>query len=389
MMIVFCHVYSASGYPYIALNWVASALDFLYGGIPLFFVLSGFCLYYPLTKPGAAANWGQFFGRRVHRLIPPYYITIAAVILLPFAIEPLARLIGLVVTAPSLPNWQQIWMHVLLVHTLSTNATYFYGVDSTFWTLPIEWQFYLTLPIAAWVVHRWRWRGAIAVVGITLGYRLLLYTTPLAGVHWPIDVQDLFPAYWSSFALGMLVAQRTRQAQGTGVRPRRELTDLLGAVCVFLLLSYFMYGPARTWQYNPKDILYGAFYSVLLTLAVTPGSICGRLLSIRPLVWLGTVSYSLYLIHYPIIFALTPSIAALHLGTVGTLLAIAGITVPAALIATALYFHIVERPFLNPPRPAQSPPARVPAEPSPAPEHGYSGGYGEPSYAPAAQRRTG
>jgi peptidoglycan/LPS O-acetylase OafA/YrhL len=361
-MIVFCHVYSAAGYPDIALNWVASSLDFLYGGIPLFFVLSGFCLYYPLTKPGSTARWGQFFRRRVHRLIPPYYITIVVVILLPFAIEPIARLAGLVVTPPSLPSWQQVWMHVLLLHTLSPDATYFYGVDSTFWTLPIEWQFYLTLPLAALVLHRWRWRGALGIVGVTLGYRVLLYATPLAAVQWPLDVRDLFPGYWSSFALGMLVAQRVRQAPVSSISPRRELAHLLGAVCIFLLLSYFMYGPARQWQYNPKDILFGGFFSVLLYLVCTRGSTCGRLLAARPLVWLGTVSYSLYLIHYPIIFALTPSIDALQLGTVGTLLAIGAITVPVTLLASAIFFRVVERPFLNAPRPSAAPSAGYEAE---------------------------
>lgn len=350
LLIVCSHIYSVTGYPYIALNWVATTLDCLYSGIPLFFVLSGFCLYYPLTKPGYKVDWPRFFRRRIQRLIPPYYITIAAITLLPFLIEPVAGSLGMVVTVPDLPPWPQIALHLLLIHTLSTNAFYFYGLDSTFWTLPIEWQFYVVFPFAAWLVHRWRWRGAVAICAATLGYRILLFATPLATTQWPIDVADLFLSRWSSFALGMLVAQRLRHAQHTSLSAIQELVEVLGAIVLFLLAAFFMYGPARQWPYQPRDVLFGGFYSVILYVSCVPGSRCGRVLASPILVWLGMISYSLYLLHYPILYAIAPTILALHLDPVTNIALVTTVCVPVAIAAAAVFFQLVERHFLNLPQ---------------------------------------
>jgi peptidoglycan/LPS O-acetylase OafA/YrhL len=78
-------------------------------------------------------------------------------------------------------------------------------------------------------------------------------------------------------------------------------------------------------------------------------------------VWLGKVSYSLYLIHLPIIVALAPTILALKLAPATTFGVMTLILVPLVLALTAAFQHVFERPFVNPA------PARQPrSNPSPA-----------------------
>jgi peptidoglycan/LPS O-acetylase OafA/YrhL len=290
--------------------------------------------------------------------MPPYYTALAGVVLLPLVVAPCAQRLGLVTTVPALPAWNQVWTHVALVHTLFADT--YYGLNGPFWSLGIEVQFYLAFPLAVWLVDRFDWRAVGLIVLATFGYRIACAYAGNAAYQ-PLDLADVFLGRWLGFALGMLVAARVRCSLEQRVDIRVEVSDLLGAIAAFLVASYFLYGPMRQWQYPPKDLLFAGFYSVVLYLACTQGSLVGRLFACRVPVWLGKVSYSLYLIHLPIIVALAPTILALKLAPATTFGVMTLILVPLVLALTAAFQHVFERPFVNPA------PARQPrSNPSPA-----------------------
>jgi peptidoglycan/LPS O-acetylase OafA/YrhL len=93
--------------------------------------------------------------------------------------------------------------------------------------------------------------------------------------------------------------------------------------------------------------LLGTAFATLLLLACTHDSLTGRLLSRRGPVWLGTISYSLYLVHYPILMALSPSFLRLRLGGLLTLGLVGLLGVPLVVGCAALFFCCFERPFLR------------------------------------------
>jgi len=348
-MVVFSHVYASAGYPYLAVGVVAGILDMLHSGVDLFFVLSGFCLYYPLTKTGDRRSWPEFFRRRAKRLLPPYYAAIATIALLPFAIAPMAGYVGLIAGHASWPSWHQLWTHLLLVHTLGTDT--FFGLNGPFWSLGIEVQFYIAFPVAVWLVQRLGWRGVCLIAALTVSYRIACVSGVIPAYQ-PIDLADLFPSRWLEFALGMLVARQVRKNAQQHLGIIQELTDLAGVVLVFLLVAYVLYGPLRQWPYPPKDLLFACLYSALLYRACCRGSLLGVVLGHRIPVWLGTISYSLYLIHLPIILALGPSIMAQNLGLLGSLLGMAVVCVPLVVGGATCFYVLFERPFLNrPPQP--------------------------------------
>jgi peptidoglycan/LPS O-acetylase OafA/YrhL len=100
------------------------------------------------------------------------------------------------------------------------------------------------------------------------------------------------------------------------------------------------------------DALYAASFSLLLLLVCVPGTHTGRLLSSKVAVWLGTVSYSLYLIHYPILLALGPTIAAHASDAVTRTLLTACIGLPVVFACTWVFHLLFERPFLVQQKPA-------------------------------------
>ncbi len=344
-IVVISHVYQGANYPYIAFGPFYNAVDIMRSGVDLFFVLSGFCLFWPLTKPGARPNWREFFRRRALRLGPPYYATIVAVTVAPFLVVPVARALGFPVMSPWLPTARDLWTHLLIVHTLFFDT--FFNLDGPLWSLGLEVQFYLAFPIAVWLVYRFGWRGVAGIALFTLGYRSVVNSPAVHAWTWPVDVIDLFPSRWMEFVLGMLVASYVRRTGERTISPLREATDLGGIVALFVIASFYLYGPAAGWAYPHKDLLFAGVYALVLLVVLANGSLLGRFLSHPALVWLGTISYSLYLIHLPILWALKTVVLAYFPNQAVDFAVLAAIGIPLCLVSAQLFWYVFERPFLR------------------------------------------
>src|SRR5215831_15038436 len=161
LAVVLCHV-GVSAYVDVPnsgdVQWpiLALVLGFGYIGVPLFFVVSGFCIHLPQARAhavqrGARPDWKEFFRRRFWRLYPPYVGSIAFALLLPFLLrEDRSSTVG------------DTLAHLALVHTLI--PSYFDGVNPPAWTLAVETQFYLAYPLLFLVLARlgpWRTLGFI------------------------------------------------------------------------------------------------------------------------------------------------------------------------------------------------------------------------------------
>jgi peptidoglycan/LPS O-acetylase OafA/YrhL len=344
LMVVLGHVYEGDGSPY--QDHLLSTILFFAGGVDLFFVISGFCLFYPLTKPGAVPRWATFYRRRARRLLLPYYAAMVFVILSPLLVEPLMARLGIAVTPVGWPDWRQLWTHAVFLHTLFPD-TYF-SFNGPLWSLAIEWQFYLAFPLAVLLVRYLGWRGVALIGLLTVSYRIVINDSALGANTWPIDVVHLFPSHWLEFALGMLVALRLRAFGERRISRWREIGDIAGIVWLYIVASYVLYGPALQYPYPVKDLLYGAIWAPIVWLACVEHTITWRLFSNRVLVWLGIRSYSIYLIHLPMLFGLGNTVSRMHLGEPQSLIVMAALGVPLVLATGAVFFELFERPVLRP-----------------------------------------
>lgn len=351
MMVVIGHIHLAAGSA--ALGGLNVVLGQLGSGVDLFFVLSGFCLFYPLTKPGAAFSARDFFRRRARRILPPYYAAMGVLLLLPPLLGPLAARVGVIDVPAASISWQQIWTHLLLVHTLFPGT--FFGIDGPFWSLGVELQFYLAFPLAVWLTRRYGWRGLLVMGWATIVYQgavsLVVHAqlppSALTTGNATVDVKALFfLGRWLEFALGMAVAMLVRGRHIAAIGAGREALVLAGCAGAWAAATGFLRAAPDHWLLPIANPAYGAAFAALLLLACTPGSRTGRLLSGAVAVWTGTISYSLYLIHLPLLLAIGPTIIGWGWGDAATLLAETLIGLPLVLGCAAAFYWVFERPFL-------------------------------------------
>ncbi|MGI9146785.1 MAG: acyltransferase family protein [Chloroflexota bacterium] len=264
-------------------------------GVSLFLVLSGFCLFLPFAG-GRIARFkvGEFFRRRCKRLLPAYYVALLLALTLSLAS---ADWLG----QPRLTLAEGVWQiatHLTLVHTLFPDT--FYSLNGAFWSLGLEWQLYLALPVLVLITRRFGLSHALAVaVAINVVYRLGLGVAVGSGY---LDSQGLLaisvlpnqlPGRWAEFAFGMLAADL--YASGRLERWARFVPGMLIAIVALVPLSFL------AERFELSHIVYGALFFTLLSVVVTSNNPVARALAWRPLVALGTMSYSLYLVHQPVI----------------------------------------------------------------------------------------
>jgi peptidoglycan/LPS O-acetylase OafA/YrhL len=346
LIVVLCHmsVSAYDGAPNVGerpLPWLGLLLGFGYLGVPLFFVVSGFCIHWPDARARAegrlaAPRWGAFFRRRFWRLYPPYAFSVAG-----------ALVLLLVATGAWPVSFGSLLAQLALVHTLHPDT--FLGVNPPSWTLAVEAQLYLAYPLVFFLTRRLGpWWALGTTLALTLLYRMALTVAPVppdfARIGW-----EVFLARWFEWTAGALVAD---WAAGN-VR----LPAWLGSwwlVAPLLPLTIYV-GEYEFWRfgiYVVREPLYGIMFALLL-LAVLR---LPRPRRARPLaLWLagvGVWSYSLYLVHRPIQLAFEPlarSIAAtpfvVRHGVPSSLLLFAA-TTPLVLAAGRLFYRWCEEPYL-------------------------------------------
>jgi peptidoglycan/LPS O-acetylase OafA/YrhL len=292
--------------------WAARPLNllmYMHLGVDVFLVLSGYCLALPAVRQGyrVAAGWPSFFTARALRILPPYLATLA-LILLVNCFVPLVTWgrndLGLTATI-SAPVW---WTNLLLLQDIYGQYN---NINGPFWSIACEWHLYFTFPVLIWLLRRYG-LGVLLAVGVLLALGLSWLSAayprlPLVDASVPQP-----PHFILLFILGIVAAAL---ANGTEfgawrARARRYLGGavlLLLALLAGLLYRYPIVDGASAIRFTERfalvDPLTGLFTAALLVLlsAMAPGQWLRRLFEQRMLVGIGGFSYSLYLVHIPLL----------------------------------------------------------------------------------------
>jgi peptidoglycan/LPS O-acetylase OafA/YrhL len=230
------------------------------------------------------------------------------------------------------------------------------------WTLAIEIAFYAALPLLAVGSRRFLGRDdplraqlilVIALFPVALASNLLGHAT-----HNDVSLLWL-PAYLDWFALGMLLALAS-VAPPARVRAFDTLrgwaanapgTSLLIGALLFWLSTFPLAGPyglapLTPWEWTIKHYLYGASaFFLLLPVMLARSQPLTRVLGNRPMVWLGTVSYGIYLWHLPLLIALTRWLDWRTFG--GHFVQMLLLTALTATAVAAISWYGLERPLLR------------------------------------------
>jgi peptidoglycan/LPS O-acetylase OafA/YrhL len=321
-------------------------LEFGDYGVTLFIVVSGFSLMLAPLRNGLRVRGGvlSFYRARFLRIFPAYWTALI-----------ISAVLGLTVLGiwtgthwdVSLPvTLRDFVVHALMFQDLSESAK----INHVFWSVAVEWHIYFLFPLLLLLWRRrsmWWTTAVIVVVSVAVAWAV--------GAVMPPYTSDLTFFIWfhflGCFTLGAAAA-RIAHAAGAVRIGRREFTPNWALLAVLTFVGTFLAEP-----YIPIVAVHSTLFGLgaaFLLIALSAGqlSFVRRALQWRPLVWVGISSYSLYLLHAPILqllwqYVLDPlGLGAEGLLTVGLLIALGLL---ASLPAARLSFLAVERPFLPKP----------------------------------------
>ncbi len=332
--------------------WRALRLAFAFGheAVAIFIVLSGYCLMLPVARAADGkleGGLGPYFMRRAYRILPPYYATLGASLLLMQLVPALREPSG-TMWDESLPGLAAgpIVSHLLVIHNWV--PAWAFQINGPLWSVATEWQIYFFFPLL--LLPLWRRFGALVTFAVSalVGYAPLLFASRASMIA--------IPWYLALFALGMLAASAGFAVHTAEHRLlARVRWNVLSAV-LWLACAAFGLGSPGTWfQLKPlTDLLVGAAAATLI-IDCTQRSLSGRrglllrLLESRAALAVGHFSYSLYLTHLPLLALCYFPLAKAGLTGPALVLAMLGVGVPASLLLGFVFYRAIERHFLRPP----------------------------------------
>jgi peptidoglycan/LPS O-acetylase OafA/YrhL len=283
-------------------------------GVDLFFMLSGFLLFLPFAgafySDRKRPDVKKYFVKRLCRILPAYYLFLLVSILV---IYPQQYLIS--------QAFPQVMANFFFMQTFMFSTPVYPAIGGVTWTLVIEMQFYLILPLVAYFFRGKRaWVSFIIVVALVFLYRVAMLSVWNANSssadfnYFYASEYNVFGVF-DNFAIGMLLANFYQHNKIKGATHKgqllidstRKLIWIVPFVLIFSIYQYFLWrfdsNVQFAWNYFSFlfDIaIYGCFAIVIIYL-VYHESRLRRLLSLRYVGIIGVVSFSVYLWHFTII----------------------------------------------------------------------------------------
>ena len=294
------------------LSFMVHVFQLGWTGVDLFFVLSGFLITGILVDTvGHRSYYRNFIVRRCLRIFPAYYVSLVICCLLTYY--------------PFAPRWGEFlraggWWYVTYLGNVKVFLDAAWpglAILTPLWSLQVEEQFYLSFPLLVWALRRQTLARVLAVsVVAALGLRIALSVALPKNMF---GVYTLMPCRMDALAMGGLIAIAQRE------RPEWLQSRWIGwmtlACAVTVTAVVLLYSNSDPWPFGMRTIGYTAidllFAGILVMLMHWRQPLLVRICRWRFLVWVGTISYGLYLLHVPgeligrILFAhivkLTPS----------------------------------------------------------------------------------
>ncbi len=300
-----------------------------YVGVDVFFVISGYLITSLLLGDIAAGQFSivNFYERRIRRILPALFTVMLAT--LPFAY---------IFLLPT--EFEAYGKSLIAVPTFVSNVLFwsergYFGAAADLkplvhtWSLAVEEQFYIFFPpLLAFLAHRARWLKAGAFGGVFL--LSLIASWYLTRLHFETGFYLPVSRIWELL---------TGAACAVWLRRHAPLSGIGGAALAALGLALILWS---VFAFDSRTIFPGVMAAVpvvgtaLVILAGLPGNPVAGVLASRPFVFIGLLSYSLYLWHQPIFAFLRH---AGH-GQEWALLA----SLPLVFLASWLSYRFIETP---------------------------------------------
>jgi peptidoglycan/LPS O-acetylase OafA/YrhL len=266
-------------------------------GVSFFFVLSGFILTYNYPDLGGIKATGRFWRARLARVWPAHAFALL-IGLFVFDLKSLALM--------GTPLYQNILAHFAMVHGWILQEQFFFSINPPSWSISTEFAFYLLFPLLIWKQKSNWWMKLAVAAMVVVGFmcygsgtdhhgfsvRALMYINPLVRVF--------------EFVLGMSCATLWMKFRNQKISP--AVVTALEVGCITLIATYIanithIIEPLKARHFGTMLhywLLYNgncfAFAGLIYLCALQKGFVA-KLLSNKICVYLGEISYSIYLLH--------------------------------------------------------------------------------------------
>jgi peptidoglycan/LPS O-acetylase OafA/YrhL len=343
--------------------------------VDVFIVLSGYCLMLPVARQRRDDLPNGFFGfvkRRAWRILPPYYIAIAFTLLMALLI-PAMRTVDAAhpaywdSCARGIFDGKTIVTHLLLIQSWGPWAI---RIDGPMWSVAVEWQIYLLFPLLILPLRKYLGSLTMATVvfaGGALFYwglrSLLLAVKP----DYYTYVEFCSPWFAGEFAFGVLAASLAFSGRARETRIHQKFPWLTASVLLGLFLVFLELAGRKSWDQDTalrffRESAWGSAWVGDLTISLAVMCLIihltrqvvgtherGWLLGVLESKWavrLGEFSYSLYLVHYPVVNACDVYFRT-HFGPAATCLLAFAVSLPLAMVVSYGFHVWFERPFMT------------------------------------------
>ncbi len=317
-------------------SYVSAHVDFLhrgYLGVDLFFILSGYIIAHvylqAIAKPNAR-NIRIFLWHRFIRLFPAH----AAVLIGLIALVLVGRAVGVPFRADEGWSFSELPWHILMLHAWGTVDTM--GWNSPSWSISAELFAYLLFPALALCLIRAPRPVALVLALVALAGFVIVFE--FAG--WRVKTAWLGPPalirVCAEFLCGACLC-RAALFQGPHRLSSRSADVIgLGGLVGFVIAA----------QLQSSEFLLIALLGMVVVGASGDGRAMSGVFSPRPVVWLGEISYSLYIVHAPLLFVLRHGLEQIGLQSwAGPMRLVAFLAALVIVVAGAgVLFYVVEQP---------------------------------------------
>jgi len=324
-------------------HWFRTYCSYGHYAVGLFIVLSGFCLMLPVAKGDGTLRGGawNFYKKRARRILPTYYLSLAVCLIL------IATFLNQKTGSPwdlAFPvTTKDLVAHLLLLQDAFKDTGG--KINYVLWTVSVEWRIYFVFPL---LVLAWKKIGALktTAIAVLLSYFLLVVLRP---TFLQTNVNGISPEYLGLFAMGMLGAGITfsHGEQLDALRRRVPWGWVTLAMTILLLfLSNIKWFHEKI---SILDFFVGVWaMSLLIASGYKSETRLHRALSWKPLAFLGTFAYSIYVIHAPLLQLIWLYIVRpMHLSSNISFISIFVVFIPLVVAGAYGFFLCCERPFLN------------------------------------------
>lgn len=327
--VVWIHIWTTFGNPSLRLGGIDlyKAIAILGNGVDFFFVISGFCMYLVLSKINLSFNtYIDFIKKRFKRIAPAFYFS---VIIYSFINYPIINKEFVI----------NIFCHLAFLN----NFYSYYTISGPFWSIATEWQFYIIIPFFLYGSNRYSLiKSSVFFTLLALCFSAYIiyknydfnFWTAQILIRFPEFVVGIVAAYffiskkktpqyfngWKGLLIGLMITYLGRLFMYT------EVVKLLGLFGSFLKVLSFL-------------VLSIGFGLILFHL-LTQNSMISRSLSSKYCLYLGKISYSIYLWHSLAIYFSHDFIIQLPFGNINPIIAffiVMGITIIISDISYRLF----------------------------------------------------